>query len=473
MPAPTRPKLLVLVLLEQFRPEALDGLAPQFGPGGFRRLLDKGAFFPDCRHLAASFSASAIATLATGAWPAQHGIVADSWYDRASRRAVRASGEALAATTLAAQIASEPRNRVFAVALDQGHAALYAGTPHAQLFWMDARGEFAATGNWPDWMAEYNRLKPVENLHDAPWRALGAKPSAPPLRTLKFDAAHPEEFLALYKASPLGEEAQFEFLAELVARERLGQGDGLDFVCLLAGSGALLGYETGGRSPLMDQLVLRLDQHLEYLLNTLDKTPGENAFSLVVAAAHGAPPAPDVDLRSRLAVNGEALAQSVDRALAAAASGRVEKYVYPYLYLDASGFRDPEPVRLAAARAAMLQPAVAGYYTAGGACSIGDVWERRFRNSFHPKRSGDVMLSYLPEYIEEYGSGRGISYGSLYNYDVRAPLLFYGPQFRAGVFESPVESIDVAPTMARAFGVAAPSSSTGGVLTQAFGRGEA
>ena len=39
------------------------------------------------------------------------------------------------------------------------------------------------------------------------------------------------------------------------------------------------------------------------------------------------------------------------------------------------------------------------------------------------------MLSYPPEYVEDYGQGRGISYGSLYNYDVRVPLCFYGPQF--------------------------------------------
>src|SRR5664279_6041097 len=79
------PKLLVLVLLEQMRQDYWDSAAAQFGPGGLRRILSKGAHFPDCRHLASSFSASTIATLATGAWPTQHGIVADSWYDRAAR----------------------------------------------------------------------------------------------------------------------------------------------------------------------------------------------------------------------------------------------------------------------------------------------------------------------------------------------------------------------------------------------------
>jgi hypothetical protein len=168
------------------------------------------------------------------------------------------------------------------------------------------------------------------------------------------------------------------------------------------------------------------------------------------------------------------IAQAVQLKLSAAGAGRVQKYVYPFLYLDAGAARDREPARLAAAAAAMELPAVAGYFTAGGACSAHDDWRRRFRNSFHPVRSGDVMLSYQPEYVEDYLAASGaISYGSLYNYDVSVPLFFYGPQFRPGVFEEPVESVDLAPTLARAIGVAEPSSSSGRVLGQALARGVA
>jgi hypothetical protein len=223
----------------------------------------------------------------------------------------------------------------------------------------------------------------------------------------------------------------------------------------------------------MQQMALQLDRRLEYLFTTLNDKLGEDGYTLALAAAHGAPPAPSREARARMTVNGEALAQALDRALASAGGGRIEKYVYPFVYLDAGGSRDPEPVRLAAGRAAIQLPGVAGYYTAGGACSVSDGWERRFRNSFHPKRSGDLMLSYQPEYIEDYGSGRGVSYGSLYNYDVRVPLFLYGPRFRPGVHEPPVESVDIAPTLARAMGVAAPSSSVGRVLGEAFSGGEA
>jgi len=169
-----------------------------------------------------------------------------------------------------------------------------------------------------------------------------------------------------------------------------------------------------------------------------------------------------------MAVKGEALAQAIDHTLRTGGLGRVEKYVYPFFYLDTSGFRDPEEVRGAAARAAMGLAGVAGYYTAAGACSVRDDWERRFRNSFHPQRSGDLMLSYRAGYVEDSGKGRGISYGSLYNYDVSVPLCFYGPQFLAGSYESPVESVDVAPTLARVSGVAPPSSSTGRILSEAL-----
>jgi hypothetical protein len=472
---PPRPKLLVLLVLEHLRPDYMDAVWGQLGPGGLRRVVEGGSFFPDCRHLASSFSSSSLATLATGAWPAQHGIVADTWYDRVSRRPVRASDEALLATTLTAQVTSAPATRAFVISLNQLEGSLVSGNSSARLFWMDDQGRFTGRGQLPAWVPDYNRLKPLEKLHDAEWTAIGAGPKAPALRTLKFDPTRPQspqEFLSLYRASPFAQAAQFEFLHEMVSRERLGQADSLDFVCLVASSSALLGYETGARSPLMQQMTLQLDRQIELLLNQLDQTLGVRTYNLVLAGAHGGPPAPTPEMRPRMAVNGELLAQAIQQGLMASGTARLEKYLYPFLYLDTRGLLSPEPARQVAGRVALEQPAVAAYFTAGGECSVHDDWERRFRNSFHPRRAGDVMLSYQPEYIEDYGVGRGISYGSLYNYDIRTPLCFYGPQFRAAVFEPSVEAIDLAPTLARAMGVAPPSSSSGRVLGEAFAGAE-
>ena len=465
---PPRPKLLVLVVLEQFRPDYLDTIWGQVNPTGLRRLVENGAYFPDCRHLASSFSASSLATLATGAWPAQHGMVADSWYDRRERGRVRASALALQATTFASQVAAAANTRLYTVSMDAVQGDILAGTPAARRFWMDNEGRFASTEDAPGWLADYNRAHPVESLYGAEWLAMGAKAGAAPLRTLKYEPEFPEEFFTLYKASPFAQSAQFEFLGELLTREKLGQGSTFDLVCLVASATARLGYETGAVSPLMEQMTLHLDRSMAGLLEQLDRAPGRSMYDLVLAGAHGAPPEPLSFTRPRMAVPGERLAQAIQRKLTQSKAGRIEKYLYPFLYLESPNPRVPEAAALAAGRAALEEDEVAAYYTASGECSVHDEWEQRFRNSFHPQRSGDVMLSYQPEYVEEYGEARGVSYGSLYNYDIKVPLCFFGPQFRAGVFESPVESVDLAPTLARAIGVAPPSSSSGRVLGEAF-----
>jgi len=464
---PYWPKLTVLIVLDQFRPDYLEAVSDRLVAGGLRRLLDNGAWFPDCRHRASTFTSTALATLATGAWPSLHGIVADSWYDRPSRRVVRASDEALLAGTLAAQVGAAPGRRVFVAGMDAANVRLFAATPAAQLIWMDENGQFAARGQTPDWLVAYNRQKPLENLHDAKWMAVAARSGAPPLRTLTYNPFRQGDFVALYKASPFAQMAQFELLAELISRMHLGQEETTDLACLLLGSTAWLGYDTGASSPLMQQMTLHLDRHLEFLFSELDRALGPDAFNVVLTAAHGAGNVPPQESRARMAVAGEQLAQSIQRALGSGGP-RVEKYVYPFLYLDPGPGRDVETVRLAAARAALSLSAVADYYTAGGACPVTGEWAGRFHNSFHVPRSGDVMLSYRPGYVEDFGAGRGISYGSLYNYDASVPLCFYGPQFRSQTFANTVESVDLAPTLAFALGVGLPSSTVGRTLGEAF-----
>ena len=47
------------------------------------------------------------------------------------------------------------------------------------------------------------------------------------------------------------------------------------------------------------------------------------------------------------------------------------------------------------------------------------------QNSFYPRRSGDVIINLMPGWIEEHDHKRSSS-GSMYGYDTRVPLIFYG-----------------------------------------------
>ncbi len=476
-----RPKLVVLLIAEQFRSDYLDLFSNFLSPAGFRRLVEEGAYFPECQMAATTFTSGGLATVSTGAYPQLHGIVADSWYDRASQKSVSAAPEALQATTLAEQIAAaDSNNRIFAVALDSRAATLLTGQAPANLFHRDATGQFMARGRDEnaDWLAAFNQANSPEKHRNEGWFALGKKDATiPPLRTMTYDPTHPEDFLELYWSSWFGQKAQMDLVQTVITEEKLGQGQGTDLLAVSLGSSALLGYEVGADSPLMRELVLHLDLDVQDLLSFLDKTLGARNYSLAFTGAHGAARDPDGH-RATLAIPGEAVARTVNQAL----SGRydpknrrnlyVERYLYPFLYLRLGdlekAYVDPREARALAGQAALSVPGVTGFYTLDGDCSHSGDFLRRFRNSFHAVRSGDLMLAYGPEYVEDYGLGRGISYGSLYNYDTHVPLIFYGSSFENQEFETTVESVDLAPTLARAAGTAWPSSATGRVLGEAL-----
>src|SRR5205814_523796 len=74
---------------DQFRGDYLERYRDQFGEGGFRLLLDRGANFTDCNFdYANTHTAAGHATLLTGAYSNGHGIHANSWWDRQTKRMV-------------------------------------------------------------------------------------------------------------------------------------------------------------------------------------------------------------------------------------------------------------------------------------------------------------------------------------------------------------------------------------------------
>jgi len=480
--ARSRAKLIVLLIAEQFRSDYLDLYSNFLSAGGFRRLMDEGAYFPECQMAASTFTSGGLATISTGAYPQLHGIVADSWYDRAAKKPVVASWQALEATTLADKIAeADPANRIYSLAFDLREAEMLVGGARYSRFYMNSNGLYDALGPAGEsaWLASFNQnlANSPEKTRDAPWYALGRKESAPPLRTLKYDPARPQDFLALYRASPFGQASQMTLARDIIVQEKLGQALATDVLMVALGSIGLLGYEVGSDSPLMREMALHLDQEVATLLTLMDKTLGLRKYALVFTSLHGAPRDPDGQ-RKMLAIPGETVARTINQALSARYDVRgrkkvyVERYIYPFLYLrlDAlqSAYIDLREARVMAGRAALNVPGVVGYYTADGDCSHSGAWLRRFQNSFHAVRSGDVMLAYGPDFIEDTGNGRGISYGSLYNYDSRVPLILFGEPFGAEAFDTQVESIDVASTLARVAGSAWPSSASGRVLGEAL-----
>ena len=87
-PVRQKPALIVLLVVDQFRADYVT----QFGSTwtrGLRRLIDNGAYFRQAAYpYAATETCPGHATIATGALPRTHGIIANGWYDRTTKQPV-------------------------------------------------------------------------------------------------------------------------------------------------------------------------------------------------------------------------------------------------------------------------------------------------------------------------------------------------------------------------------------------------
>jgi hypothetical protein len=470
--------LVVLIVAEQFRADYLDAHADGFVEGGFRRLIEGGAVFRRCRYPAAtSFATPAAATLATGALPSEHGIVADAWFDAGELRTIRATEgpegvypERLIGSTVADELnlASQRRSRVVAVSGDAAPAVMLAGRRPRGAFWRGAEGALVTGAYYgaapPKWLDEYQAEHPLSPLGRRTWSAVSTDSGAPPLRVLDTD-----QFLTLYRASPFAIEDMLGFAGAAIDGERLGQRDYPDMLIVVLDAPARLALETGADSPLMRDLILRMDRALSAFFDKVEEAVGLDGSVIVFTGLHGTPHDRTARERNRLPggiVPGDEVARRADDALARefGAGTDVWKYVYPFLYLS-DGAREGggdrrRRVLETAGRAAAEIPGVAGWYSPETSSVTGAV-RAACEAAFRPGRSGDLMLVYEPGYMEAFGDGRGVTSGSPYNYDTDVPLIFYGPRIRPGVREEVVDMRSVAPTLAALFNIATPSLASG------------
>ena len=204
---PSRPKLVVVLVIDQFRYDYLMRFRPFFVKGGFNRLLDGGAVFTDCRYdYATTMTGPGHATLLTGAYPDVHGIIENNWYDRDRQREVycvedlstrvvanreKASASPglsprnLTASTLGDELrmATDFRAKVISISLKDRAAVLMGGHTPTAAYWYDTgSGRFVTSTYYmptlPAWVDEFNEQVPTKPYCGQKWQALHETPGA-------------------------------------------------------------------------------------------------------------------------------------------------------------------------------------------------------------------------------------------------------------------------------------------------------
>ena len=495
------PKLIVVIVIDQFRGDYLDRYRDEFGDSGFRFLLDHGAYFPNCNYnFANTRTAPGHATLFTGAYSNGHGIVSNEWWDQKKKRMVTsvededtklvgaegksgASPRNLMADTLGDEmkLATQGKSRVFAISLKDRASVLPGGFSADAAYWIDPKSGVWITSTYyrdqlPPWAQNFNSTR-QQKYWDRDWvDAQGIKLASTAHRKSKdgSDAG----FYEVLGPTSFANQYEFEFARELVVYENVGRGPATDLLSISLSANDILGHQVGPGSPAMHQMALDLDRDLADFINFLGHQIGLADVWIALSADHGVSAVPDDAKKLRIpAANLDIskLESQINAALTAKFSpghpAQFMKLDYPQAWIDPDAFtaahvheRDAET----AVGEAMKQVGLRDYYTKSQ-LAAGEVPNtalgRKYLNSYSPEGSWYVLG--VPD-IYTIGPGKGTDHTSPYNYDTHVPLLLFGIPFQAGTYRTSVEPIDLAPTLASLLGINAPTHSVGRVLTEAL-----
>lgn len=509
------PKLVIILVIDQFREDYLERYRADFKPRGFRLFLDHGAYFPDCYYGYANLlTAPGHSTVGTGAYTDGHGIGSNQWWDLGrnkerpvtsvedERYAIVGGGSGpgrsprnLLASTVGDELRLDTKGeaKVFGVSLKDRAAILPAGAAANGAFWVDeTTGRFETSTYYmqqlPDWAAAFN--------------ASGRLAQA----IQESGVADPKNFETEVGRTPAAISYELDFAKALIQGEQLGKHDVTDMLTLSISSTDILGHGVGPDADAQRAMVDALDTDLDEFFAWLEKNVegGLGNVWIAMTADHGVAPSPavaaqlglnaaQIDTNKLISLLNDAMNQKFSPG---------EKVVYvlphqelPYISLNQPSFeragineqeaetavqnaladafqslsRPPE-TQLPAQSKLPPRPVLYRSYTRLQLAD-GDLPHTQF---------GDLMArSYTPNggwYVRVVPAafqmglerGTGTTHFTPFSYDRHVPLGFYGAPFAPGIYHGRVEPVDLAATFASLLGVNQPSASVGHILLQAL-----
>ena len=499
---PRKPKLVVTIVVDQFRYDYLTRFRADYH-GGLDRMLREGAVFTNARYgQAPTVTAVGHSIVTTGAMPSVTGIVGNAWIDRESGRQVTsvcddryqvvgaetpkpgprcsdwdpASPRRLLVGTVGDELKNrDGRSKVIGISLKARSAILPSGHRADGAFWFDDKsGAFISStfyfSELPSWVARFNALGLPREYVDKKWEGFGgwdfhAVPGSP--RTYER-----------IPASPWGNELVEKLAEAAIDGEKLGQREATDLLAISFSSNDYVGHQTGPDAPEVRDMCIRTDRLLGRLFEVIGEKVGlENAL-FVLTADHGVSPAPELQAERKMP--GGYIHVGIEDIVRSAlfkkfgAKDLVLGSVDNAIYLDyqALGAKNIELAAACQAAAAALlavpQAHVARVYTRDQLQQgmAGDRIANAVLNGFYAARSGDVIVIFEPYWMPALWAGAKTTHFTPYNYDTHVPVVFFGAGVRPGRYRADIQVNDIAPTLSALIDVEPPAGAFGRVLTE-------
>jgi predicted AlkP superfamily pyrophosphatase or phosphodiesterase len=526
--SPQRPKLVVLLVVDQMRGDYIDKFRGQW-TGGLKRLVDEGAWFREAAYpYAATETCVGHATISTGALPATHGMIANAWWDRETQKMVTctadpnaknsgyagatAKGGDTAWRMLLPSFAEELKfqtggaTRVVTFSLKARAAITMAGHKADAATWFDNGGWMTSTayGTMP-FVEDFVKARPVKADYGKTWnlslpesaywydeKATGAGPPTgwgpafPHSLRGKDGAAEPDaEFYEQWASSPFADTYLTRLAETAIDQLGLGKSGATDFLGVGYSSVDYVGHEFGPRSREIQDILITLDKDLGELFTHLDKKVGRGNYVVAFSADHGVVPIPE-DMTKTGADAGilhvSELQEKIEKSLepfnfpkpAVARIANSDLYFAPGVY---DRMKDVGDALQAVSDAALSQPGVAAVYWAEevqGRPATQNPIRAAFADSYFAGRSGDLFIVPKPYWLVDgtpVGKTRtyGTGHGTPYYYDQHVPILLMGYGIQPGDYDRDVTPADIAPTLATLCGITL-ATNDGHVLAEALAK---
>ncbi|HLX11799.1 MAG TPA: alkaline phosphatase family protein, partial [Bacteroidota bacterium] len=304
IPVSAKPKLVVVIVIDQMRADYLTRFQDLYGEGGFKRLMNDGAYFTNCKYTySETQTGPGHATILSGLPPRFSGIIANDWYvpslghtiycvSDSSVRSVgtdpagsggRMSPRNFLGTSLADQLLSaSPSSKCIGIALKDRAAILPVGKHPTAAYWFDEDNGIWVTSTYyrqalPTWVQVFNGRKLPEQSFGKVWAKL--LPDSAYARQGKDDAAGEDDFPGQKKSvfpytirdlagdksdqrfyafvsSPFGLEHTAAFAETSIVAEQLGKRDATDLLSVSFSSTDWIGHTFGPDSYEIEDMYL-------------------------------------------------------------------------------------------------------------------------------------------------------------------------------------------------------------------------
>jgi predicted AlkP superfamily pyrophosphatase or phosphodiesterase len=515
------PPLVVAIVVDGMNYDWIERYWNLFGEGGIKKLMKQGTNFTDASspYLLADIGSSH-ASISTGAPPAIHGIVSENWYNRLRQEQVnctkdflvkpvgstnsngngRHSASQLMANTIGDQLilASNYKGKVVSVSFRAEPAVLLEGHIPGSAYWFDSPSGFWITSSQfantlPDWVSRFNARRSADHYMSRDWELLlaenmysGCPPDDNGLETGYYNQfkTFPYKLNRIRKESlgqdneilgmmPYGNTLTTDFAITAMIEEGLGKDPATDLLWISYTALYQITRLFGPDSREVADALLRLDMDLQRLLYQIEETVGKDKALIVLTSTHGS--CMDPDYSRALNLPGGSFryrnAMTLLNSYLSAIYGEgawVENYVNHQVYLNET-LIDQQKINFT-----LIQDQASRFLThfdgvaravSSDRLMTGQVtspWGEMVQNSYHPDRTGDLLLILQPGWIEEENSDSDSR--SPYTYDTHVPMVWYGWKTPRQTINRPVTLLDIAPTIAHFISISPPAGATGKLL---------